>query len=123
MIIGLSIYTLTAACSWICLAYRGFAKNSNWPVIKPLQEDFSWPKLLAFASMAWACLRSIQTIGLWAPFVILIFGFFVAFIATFLMRSRIQVVAIAGLIAGSIGTILYISESQPLGFVHNLISP
>lgn len=115
--IGHIIFIFTVAIGLACVSYEIMARNYGWPVGEVFAKTLSIPKLFGFFGAIYALIKSFLIFYWWTPFVVLVFAQFLAFGIVMVFKKNTQIVCIFGVFLGFIFTVLYTSESTPLGFL------
>jgi hypothetical protein len=111
----------TFSCACIILAYRDYALWNRWPIGRWDLSDNSWVKFLAFVLMFGRPLIGLFIGPWWLVFVVPVIGFFVALVATNLLKNLIQPVAIGGLLVGWFFSIGVLGPDPPHDWTANEI--
>jgi len=117
---GYIIFTCSMAVAAICISYDSMARAKGWPVGKILSKDASLPKIVAFITQLWTLGKSFMVFEWWSPFVVLIIGWHLAFLLTMSLRKNVQFLGLLGIFPAFVLTILYVSESKPLGMLQDI---
>lgn len=120
--IGYIIFIVSMAIAIMCISYDTMAKSKGWPSSEILSKNASLPKIAAFITALWICVKSFFVFHWWSPIVILILGWVFAFIMTILFKKNTQFICILGIFPAMLFTILYISESEPFGIIHKIFN-
>lgn len=108
MIIDLIILTVAFGSSFILIGYEDHARMKGWPVGEWLSGGAPFMKVLAIITMIISLGVSFYIYKWWTPFVVFIAGFIFGFIATQLLRSLVQFVAVIGTILGWVLCLVYV---------------
>ena len=120
--IGYSIFIFAVGISFACVSYGVMARSNGWPVGAILASDASIPKLAALVTVVWASVKSFMMFQWWSPFFVLVAGWIFAFFLTMTFKKNVQIVCVIGVFPSFVATVLYVSESRPFGFLHNIFS-
>jgi CHASE2 domain-containing sensor protein len=110
------------AVAVVCISYSSMARQNGWPVGEILSKDASVPKIAAFITALWIVGKSFVVYQWWSPLIIVFIGWFVAFVLTMVLRQNVQFVGVLGIFPALAFTILYLSESKPLGMLQSIVS-
>lgn len=119
---GYIIFILSMAAALICMSYSQMARASGWPVGEILSKETSLPKIAAFITLLWVIGKSFMVFQWWSPLIIIVIGWIVAFVLTRVLRENVQFIGIIGIFPMLLMTVLYTSETKPLGMLSNLLS-
>jgi hypothetical protein len=103
----------TFACSAVVFAYRDYALQKGWLVGRWAFSDTSWIKVLAAVTMIGTPLLGLLAGPWWLVLVVPVSGFFVGLIATNLLRSFVQPIAIVGLAIGWFSSVVLLPSDLP----------
>lgn len=92
------IFTLLAAFAWIILSYDSYAARKGWSVGKMFAADTSMIKIASVIGLPGSAIAAAYLAVWWSALVVIVIGFFVAWLLTKLMRSYVQSFSIVGLI-------------------------
>lgn len=95
---------LTCSFGQILVSYEDYARTHGWPVGELMTA--SWIRLLGAAVYLVALGRAFMAIAWWAPLVVAVTAFIVAFLVLGVFRSWVQAVAFLGSILCMVGTLL-----------------
>ena len=107
-IIDFIILVITFGCSFVLIGYEDNARMEGWPVGAWLTGDAPFLKLLAFGTMFIALCISFYLYSWWSPLIIFILGFLFGFIATQILKSKVQFVAVVGTVVGWVLCLTYV---------------
>lgn len=119
---GYIIFIISMAIAVVCISYNSMARVKGWPVGEILSKDASVPKIGAMITALWVLGKSFLVFQWWSPLVILVIGWLLAFLLTMILKKNVQFVGILGVFPTLTLTILYLSESKPLGMLHGIFN-
>ena len=120
--IGYTIFTIAVALWLGSVSYTIMAHSRGWPVGEILSGDAPIPPFVGFVTGLWALAKSFYLFNWWSPIVILAAGWILAFAITMLLKQRSQFLWVIGVFPAFLFTILYTSESKPLGILHMVLN-
>ena len=97
------------------------AISYRWPIGEILLSDASFLKGLSLITILWALGKSFFVFFWWSPIVVLALGWVLAFVITMGLKHQVQWLGVIGIYPAFIMTVLYISDSKPLGVFHNFL--
>lgn len=103
----------TFACAAVVFAYRDYAIQKGWAVGSWAFSDTSWIKILAAVTMIGAPILGLIEGPWWLLLVVPIAGFFTGLVATNLLKSLVQPIAIAGLAIGWFSSLVWLPHDLP----------
>lgn len=110
------------AVAVVCISYDSMARAKGWPVGGILSKDGSVPKIAAIITALWVLGKSFMVFQWWSPLVILVIGWLLAFVLTMILKKNVQFIGVLGVFPALALTILYLSESKPLGMLNVIFS-
>ena len=119
---GHIIFVVSMGVAVICISYDSMARAKGWPVGELLSKDASVPKIAAIITALWVVGKSFMVFQWWSPLIILVIGWVLAFLLTMSLKKNVQFIGILGIYPALALTILYLSESKPLGMLHDIFS-
>ena len=118
---GYIILICSTAIGIICISYRDMAIPHRWPTGEILLSGTSLPQILALTTILWALGKSFFVFFWWSPIVVLALGWVLAFVITMGLKHHVQWLGVIGIYPAQLLTLLYISDSKPLGVFHNFL--
>ena len=103
------LLTATFACAMVVLAYRDYALQRGWPVGDWVWHNISWDKILAAVTIVSFPLLGLLSGPWWLVLLVPVAGFFMALVATDILRGRIQPLALLGLAVGWPSSLIWLS--------------
>ena len=107
-IIDFVILVVTFGSAFILIGYEDHARMKGWPVGAWLAGDAPFLKILSVVTMLIALGVSFYLYRWWSPFIVLGLGFLFGFIATQLLKYRVQLVAVLGTVVGWVLCLTYV---------------
>jgi len=108
MIIDLLILIMAFGCGFILIGYEDHARMKGWPVGEWLSGGAPPMKILSVITMLISLGLSFYLYSWWTPLVVFLLGFIFGFIATQLLKSLVQFVAVIGTIIGWVLCLVYV---------------
>jgi hypothetical protein len=108
MIADLMILFMAFGCGFILIGYENHARIKGWPVGEWLSGDAPFMKVLSVITMLISLGLSFYLYSWWTPLLVFILGFIFGFIATQLLKSFVQFVAITGTVVGWVLCLVYV---------------
>jgi len=108
MIIDLLILIMAFGCGFILIGYEDRARMKGWPVGEWLSGGAPPMKILSVITMLISLGLSFYLYSWWTPLVVFLLGFIFGFIATQLLKSLVQFVAVIGTIIGWVLCLVYV---------------
>jgi hypothetical protein len=99
---------MTFGCAFILIGYEDHAKMKGWPVGEWLSGDAPFMKTLSAITMLISLGGSFYLYSWWTPIIVFVSGFIFGFIATQVLKSLVQFVAVIGTILGWVLCLVYI---------------
>lgn len=118
--IGYIIFICAISSAVICISYDTMARTKGWAIGEILLKDASYPKIASLITVAWVLIKSFIAFNWWSPILILITGWLLALFFTMILKKNVQILGLLSIFPMFILTVLYVSESRPCGFLHNL---
>ena len=104
----IAVLTLTFGFGIVIVSYASFADARGWPVGAYYRDGASLVMILGFFSgVVGSPLAALVFLPWWSVVVVVVTGFFVGLIVTFLFRSMVQIVAPLGLVVAWGAVALY----------------
>ena len=108
MIIDLIILTITFGCSFILIGYEDHARIKGWPVGQMLSGAVSPMKVFSIITMLISLGLSFYIYSWWIPIIVFILSVVFGFVATQLLKSLVQFVAVTGVAVGWVLCLVYV---------------
>lgn len=101
------VLIVTFGCAFVALGYEDDARRRGWPVGALLSGDAPLMKILALAALLASLAVSFYAFRWWTCLITAVLGFVLGLAATQILRARVQLLAIAGTVAGLILSLTY----------------
>lgn len=101
MEVGLHIYiplAIAVAISIASISYRWMAQQAGWPVGSILDKTVSWPAAVGGITITWCLLKALSLLAWWSPLLLLVAGYFLAFVLTTMLKEKVQYLCVFGCI-------------------------
>ena len=107
-IIDYLILAFTFGSAFVIVGYEDEARERGWPVGSWLSGDAPPLKIIAILNMLLAIGLSFYIYKWWSPLVVLAVGFIYGFLASMILRYRVQFLALVGTVVGFVLCLVYV---------------
>ena len=104
----IALLAATFAFSFIILAYEDYADHRGWPVGEWLRSKTSLIRIWGVMGLLAAPVAALFIFPLWTVIIVPLAGFFSGYVATRLLKTHIQIVAVVALPLCWVVDILYV---------------
>ncbi len=108
MALKVALLALTFGFAFTIVGYADYANAKGWPVGEWFRDSTSFANVFGFLGVIAAPIVTLWILPWWAVIIVLVGGFVFGLIATNVLKARVQIVALAGLVVCWVTNIFYV---------------
>lgn len=104
----LLVLTITFGSSFTVMGYEDHASTKDWPVVAWLSGYGQWVRILSLVGLVGSGVIAFLIAQWWIAAMVLLAGFLLSVSGISLLKWRVQIIAVIGIIAGSLLSVTYV---------------
>lgn len=108
MLIDFIILIVTFGCAFIVIGYENEARRNGWSVGEWLSGDTAFIKIFSVVTIIIPLGVSFSKYEWWTPIAVVLAGIVFGFIASQILKSLVQILAVIGAVAGWVLCLVYV---------------
>ena len=104
----LLVLTITFGSSYTMMGYEDHASTKDWPVVAWLSGYAQWVRLFSLVGLVGSGVIAFLIAQWWVADMVLLAGLLLSVSGVFLLKWRVQIIAVIGIVVGSLLSLTYV---------------